>query len=70
MGAQANRRGVGLGGVRNHRGSDTVPARTWVAFDVRVKYEAPPAGFVLARRLEAAGIDCLVCPPGLIPGFD
>lgn len=34
---------------------------------VRATYEAGPTGFVLARRLEAAGIDCLVCAPGLIP---
>jgi transposase len=30
-------------------------------------YEAGPAGFALARRLGAAGVDCLVCAPGLIP---
>src|SRR5215212_2219064 len=34
---------------------------------VRVTYEAGPTGFALARRLEAAGVDCLVCAPGLIP---
>jgi transposase len=34
---------------------------------VRATYEAGPTGFALARRLEAAGIDCLVCAPGLIP---
>jgi transposase len=34
---------------------------------VRVTYEAGATGFALARRLEAAGIDCLVCAPGLIP---
>src|SRR3954464_11363940 len=34
---------------------------------VRATYEAGPTGFVLARRLEAAGIECLVCAPGLIP---
>src|SRR4051812_48078486 len=34
---------------------------------VRVTYEAGPTGFVLARRLAAAGVDCLVCAPGLIP---
>jgi len=34
---------------------------------VRATYEAGPTGFVLARRLDAAGIDCLVCAPGLIP---
>jgi transposase len=34
---------------------------------VRATYEAGPTGFVLARRLEAAGIECVVCAPGLIP---
>src|SRR5215212_2702114 len=34
---------------------------------VRATYEAGPTGFVLARKLEAVGIDCLVCAPGLIP---
>lgn len=34
---------------------------------VKATYEAGPTGFVLARRLEAAGVDCLVCAPGLIP---
>jgi transposase len=34
---------------------------------VRATYEAGPTGFVLARRLEAAGTDCVVCAPGLIP---
>src|SRR3954451_22223484 len=34
---------------------------------VRATYEAGPTGFVLARRLVAAGVDCLVCAPGLIP---
>ena len=34
---------------------------------VRATYEAGPTGFVLARRLAAAGVDCLVCAPGLIP---
>ena len=33
---------------------------------VRATYEAGP-GFVLARKLEAIGVDCLVCAPGLIP---
>ena len=28
---------------------------------VRATYEAGPTGFALARRLEAAGVDCLVC---------
>lgn len=30
-------------------------------------YEAGPTGFVLARWLQGAGVDCLVCAPGLIP---
>jgi transposase len=34
---------------------------------VRATYEAGPCGFVLARKLAAIGVDCLVCAPGLIP---
>ena len=34
---------------------------------VRARYEAGPTGFALARRLEAAGVECLVCAPGLVP---
>jgi transposase len=34
---------------------------------VRATYEAGPTGFALARLLEAGGVDCLVCAPGLIP---
>ncbi len=34
---------------------------------VRATYEAGPTGFALARKLEAVGVDCLVCAPGLIP---
>ena len=34
---------------------------------VRATYEVGPTGFVLARKLAAAGVDCLVCAPGLIP---
>ena len=34
---------------------------------VRATYEAGPTGFVLARKLAAIGVDCLVCAPGLIP---
>lgn len=34
---------------------------------VRATYEAGPTGFVLARKLAAAGVECLVCAPGLIP---
>jgi transposase len=38
-----------------------------LAGPVRATYEAGPTGFALARRLRAAGVDCLVCAPGLIP---
>jgi transposase len=34
---------------------------------VRATYEAGPTGFVLARKLQAVGVDCVVCAPGLIP---
>ena len=34
---------------------------------VRATYEAGPTGFALARRLDAAGVECVVCAPGLIP---
>src|SRR4051794_1375854 len=34
---------------------------------VRVTYEAGPTGFALARRLQAAGVECVLCAPGLIP---
>ncbi|HWK27743.1 MAG TPA: hypothetical protein VNS09_14340 [Solirubrobacter sp.] len=34
---------------------------------VRATYEAGPTGFVLARKLAAAGAECVVCAPGLIP---
>ena len=49
-------------------GSEAVAAfAAGLAGPVRATYEAGPTGFVLARRLEAAGIDCVVCAPGLIP---
>jgi len=38
-----------------------------LAGPVRATYEAGPTGFGLARRLQAAGVECLVCAPGLIP---
>src|SRR3954447_799177 len=38
-----------------------------LAGPVRATYEAGPTGFVLARKLAAAGIECVVCAPGLIP---
>jgi transposase len=34
---------------------------------VRATYEAGPTGFVLARKLQAIGVECVVCAPGLIP---
>jgi len=34
---------------------------------VRVAYEAGPTGFGLHRRLVAAGVDCVVVAPGLVP---
>jgi transposase len=34
---------------------------------VHATYEAGPTGFALARRLQTAGVDCLVCAPGLVP---
>jgi len=34
---------------------------------VRVAYEAGPTGFGLARRLTAAGVECVVAAPGKIP---
>jgi transposase len=33
----------------------------------RVTYEAGPCGFILARKLRLAGIEVLVCAPGLVP---
>jgi transposase len=38
-----------------------------LAGPVRATYEAGPTGFVLARKLEAIGVDCVVCAPGLVP---
>jgi transposase len=46
------------------------PALEWcraLRSPARVTYEAGPTGFGLARALAAAGIDCVVCAPGLIP---
>jgi len=34
---------------------------------VRLTYEAGPAGFGLARALREAGVDVVVCAPGLVP---
>src|SRR5215211_4828509 len=49
------------------RGEDVAAFAAGLAGPVRATYEAGPTGFVLARRLAAAGVDCLVCAPGLIP---
>jgi transposase len=46
---------------------DVVAFATGLAGPLRATYEAGPSGFVLARKLEAVGIDCVVCAPGLIP---
>jgi transposase len=35
--------------------------------DLRVCYEAGPTGFGLSRRLKAAGIECIVVAPALVP---
>ena len=35
---------------------------------VKACYEAGPTGFGLCRRLRAAGIDCIVVAPSLVPG--
>jgi transposase len=49
-------------------GSDDVVAfAAGLPGPVRASYEAGPTGFVLARKLEAIGVDCVVCAPGLIP---
>jgi transposase len=49
------------------RASEVCEFVAGLAGPVRVTYEAGPTGFALARRLEAVGVDCLVCAPGLIP---
>src|SRR3954467_7660640 len=49
------------------RGSEVCEFVAALPGPVRATYEAGPTGFVLARRLVAAGVDCLVCAPGLIP---
>jgi transposase len=49
-------------------GSEAVTAfASGLAGPVRATYEAGPTGFVLARKLRAAGVECVVCAPGLIP---
>jgi transposase len=44
-------------------------ASLWPRWLVRCarRMEVGPTGFALARRLQAAGVDCLGCAPGLIP---
>jgi transposase len=49
------------------RSEEVVAFAAGLAGPVRATYEAGPTGFVLARRLAAAGVDCVVCAPGLIP---
>src|SRR3954464_3294802 len=49
------------------RGEEIAAFVAGLAGPVRVTYEAGPTGFALARRLQAAGVDCLVCAPGLVP---
>jgi len=49
------------------RASEVAQFVAGLAGPVRATYEAGPTGFALARRLQAAGVDCLVCAPGLIP---
>src|SRR5512132_3852367 len=49
------------------RGSEVCEFVAALPGPVRATYEAGPTGFALARRLQAAGVDCLVCAPGLIP---
>jgi transposase len=49
------------------RGSEVCQFVAALPGPVRATYEAGPTGFALARRLQAAGVDCLVCAPGLIP---
>ena len=54
--------------VRRLPGSseEVVAFAAGLAGPVRATYEAGPTGFALTRRLEAAGVDCLVCAAGLI----
>ena len=48
------------------RGSEVCEFVAALPGPVRATYEAGPTGFALARRLQAAGVDCLVCAPGLL----
>ena len=49
------------------RSEDVAAFAGGLAGPVRATSEAGPTGFMLARRLAAAGVECLVCAPGLIP---
>jgi transposase len=49
------------------RSAEVAEFVTGLAGPVRATYEAGPTGFALARRLQTAGVDCLVCAPGLVP---
>jgi transposase len=49
------------------RSDDVVAFVAGLSGPVMATYEAGPSGFVLARKLRAIGVDCLVCAPGLIP---
>jgi transposase len=49
------------------RADDIVEFVVGLPGPVRATYEAGPTGFALARKLQTAGVDCLVCAPGLIP---
>jgi transposase len=50
-----------------HRTGELVGWLEGLAGPVQVTYEAGPTGFGLARALAAAGIECLVAAPSLIP---
>src|SRR3954452_2809368 len=57
-----------LGLQRLAGGSDALAAfAAGLPGPARATYEAGPTGFVLARKLEAAGVECVVCAPGVIP---
>ena len=62
---------AGSGELRRQRLSgrtgEVIEFVTGLEGPVRATYEAGPTEFALARRLQAAGVDCLVCAPGLIP---
>jgi transposase len=51
----------------NGNPEETVGLCSGLATPVRATYEAGPTGYGLARRLEDAGVDCLVAAPGKIP---